>query len=208
MESKLSQNVNIRIPEIEHILKTNQVNQISNVMKQDISNTDLERYLGKETLSNDFILKYSELKNYKTIEELLPKDFSYKIILIESEMNSGHWICLLRYGNFIEIFNSYGTRPSVELNFLSRVKKMILGQDEKFLNTILTECKGRYKVIYNKKRFQKYSNNIRTCGRHVLLRIMMNTLYRMTLMDYIDFMEKIKERYGLDYDQIVSVMIK
>ena len=49
--------------------------------------------------------------------------------MIENEYNSGHWALLLRYNNTIEWFNSYGTFPSEELDFISHQQKAILNQD-------------------------------------------------------------------------------
>ena len=83
------------------------------------------------------ILKYSEIGNYKSIQQLLPRNKSWKIILIEDEYNSGHCTLLLRYNNTLEWFNSYGTFPSAELDFISHQQKAILDQDVKHLNILL-----------------------------------------------------------------------
>jgi hypothetical protein len=42
-----------------------------------LSDKDFERYLG-----DNCIIKYSELDNYATINDLLPNDKSFKVILI------------------------------------------------------------------------------------------------------------------------------
>ena len=47
------------------------------------------------------IIKYADLE-YFNFNQLLPKNKSYLIVLLESELNKGHWVCLLRYNNTIE----------------------------------------------------------------------------------------------------------
>jgi hypothetical protein len=87
-----------------------------------ISDDDIEKYLDKE--GHQKIIKYSDLKNYRDIDDLIPKFNDYKIILIETQMNSGHWIVLLKYKidkkPTIEYFNSYGLKVGADLNFISK----------------------------------------------------------------------------------------
>jgi len=52
-----------------------------------MSDSDIRRWLG---LDGDYIMKYSELAGYETLEELLPHDKSFKIILTEDSYNKGH----------------------------------------------------------------------------------------------------------------------
>ena len=101
------------------------------------------------------IIKYSELANYNSIQQILPKPKSWKIILIENEHNSGHWTLLLRYNNTIEWFNSYGTFPSAELDFFSSQQKAMLNQDIKHLNILLTQALPKFHIIYNKRKLQE-----------------------------------------------------
>ena len=54
------------------------------------SDKDFERFFS-DAASN--IIKYSDLDGIGHIDALLPMD-GYKIILIESTKNSGHWTCL------------------------------------------------------------------------------------------------------------------
>jgi hypothetical protein len=110
-----------------------------------ISSDDLLKYFGEKI--NDKIVKYSDLDNYKNIEQLLPQNNDFVIILIENKLNSGHWVCLLRYDNTLEFFNSYGLLPSVDLNFIDKIQNKMLGQDIKTLNILLNECKNRFNII-------------------------------------------------------------
>ena len=58
----------------------------------------------RKYLPNSRILKYSQLKNIMNIEELLPNEQSYCIILYESQPNSGHWTAIMRIDDNIEYF--------------------------------------------------------------------------------------------------------
>jgi hypothetical protein len=51
------------------------------------------------------ILKYSELKNYGSMAELLPKINNFFICLLEEDVNRGHWVAAMRLedGFFISI---------------------------------------------------------------------------------------------------------
>ena len=57
----------------------------------------------KDILCSDCkIIKYSELSEYSTVQDLLPKLLDYVVILYEDTINSGHWVGLLRYENLYE----------------------------------------------------------------------------------------------------------
>jgi hypothetical protein len=185
-----------------------ELQEIKERLNHSLTDADLRAYLGKDV--NKHILKYSELANYPSITDLLPIDRSYKIILVESEFNSGHWICLMRYKdkygvNTIEFFNSYGNKPTTELNSIKKCISYLLGQDENDLKRLLKQ--KEFKVIYNKKRLQKYKDTINTCGRHVVNRIVAMKNLMLDLEEYIDFMDTKKKQYDCDYDILVTIFI-
>ena len=82
--------------------------KLKEIIETPLSDSDLEKFLGPDVQQH--IITYSDLADYQDLEQLLPHDKAYKIILIEYEKNSGHWICMLRYGKMIEKFNSFGTK--------------------------------------------------------------------------------------------------
>jgi hypothetical protein len=179
-------------------------------MAEYISDGDIRRHLGEDAINN--VIKYSELKNYNNIEELLPTDKSYRIILIENEYNSGHWVLLMRYKykdtDYLEFFNSYGMMPTTSLDFINKIKQKLFGEDIKYLDKLLNKAKKNYKIIYSSKRYQKLHPEIATCGRHTLLRVLMMLYYNMSLYDYIEFMDCLKNKYKYPDDVIVSMLIK
>ncbi len=193
----------------EYVISLNNVNESIDIVKERLSayitNDDLVRYFGNDI--NNQILKYSELSQFKHIEEILPHDKSYKIILIEEKLNSGHWVLIMRYGEHIEFFNSYGLKPSAELDFLSCLRNCFLGQNTKHLNILLDKARSRFKIIYNKKKFQKVKNGINTCGRWIILRIIMMCFFGMDLYSFIHFMEKLKKQYKLPFDVLAAMIV-
>ena len=151
-----------------------------------MSDSDIERYLGQ-----DSIIKYSDLANYSNINELLPKDTDFKVVLTEQEYNSGHWCCLLKYKNIIEWFDSYGMRPDGQFTYINTIKKNLLGQGGNMLTKLLKNGKDKNQtVFYNKRRFQVTDNNINTCGRWCVARILaMRVGYELD-----DFIEKVDDK--------------
>jgi hypothetical protein len=170
-----------------------------------MSDADLVHYLGKKYMNN--IIKYSDIEDYDSIDKLLPGKNSFRIVLIEDKLNSGHWLCILKYGKTIEYFNSYGLRPSAELDGLSKLVNRQLDQDVKHLNILLNKSLDKYDMIYNKIKFQKFGDGVATCGRHTILRCVMFKKMHMDLYQYIAFMEELKKKFKLSYDQLVTLLV-
>lgn len=170
-------------------------------MQTNISTTDITKYLGP----NAKVMKYSELADYDDILEVLPSDKSYAIILIEESPNAGHWVCIMRYGDFIETFDSYGCHIDYEFKFINNCIRRLLGQTRHFLSELLAKCDSK-KIIYNKKRFQGSESS--TCGRHCIFRILMMKEFFYCLAEYQEFMKKRKDECGMTYDELICTFVK
>ncbi len=180
-------------------------------MKQYISSTDLKKYFGEGF--EDHILAYSELQNYTSMYQLLPRNKMFKIILIEIEAdNIGHWVMVSRYKSkgktIYEYFDSYGLPPSFHLDIMDTDKRIEFDQFEKHLNILLRKEIKRNTVLYNKLQFQSYKNGISTCGRHCILRAIMLKHFDLDLCCFIQFMKNMKQETGMEYDEIVSGFIE
>ena len=167
-----------------------------------ITDLDIAKYFPE----TNCILKYSELANLGSIYDILPKDMSYKIILIEEKLNRGHFTCLLRYGKTIEAFDSYSGTIDNELKYIPEMMKRMLGEDEKHLSRLLGAVKDR-QVIYSKKRLQKLEDGINTCGRWCILRILMMKEFFYTLQEFLDFIQTSVEETGMSPDELVATWI-
>ena len=151
-----------------------------------LSDDDIKNHLGQDTK----ILKYADLNNYKTLDELLPKEKDYVVILIETKRNNGHWTTLIKNNNQIEYFDSYGLDIDKEFGFISSVMKRMLGESKNQLGTLVDD--SNYDVIYNNKQLQSHKDFVSTCGRHVVSRIL-NFKKGMGLKDYIDYLDFFKK---------------
>lgn len=181
---------------------------INNDIDELMSDTDIKMYDPSIR-----VVKYSELQNYKTINQLLKKKKDYIILLIEDEMNSGHFVAILRYTHksynkpVIEYFNSYGYKPSFELSKIDNNINNELGQNEPWLNYLLDSALDKYIVIYNTKRLQKLQNGINTCGKWCILRITLLKYRNYDLVEFINYIDTLKKKYKLSYDQIISWLV-
>lgn len=167
-----------------------------------LSDQDFARYGMR-----DKIIKYSELANYRNINELLTEPFDYRIILVESDYNTGHWTCIIKYKNIIESFNSYGTKPSYDFKFIPAVVRRSLGQRTNQIIELLKTKTPDQQVYYNKKQLQKINDRVNTCGRWCICRIMMAQC-GYELDDFIAKLESVKRDTGKPFDIIVCDWIK
>ena len=171
-----------------------------------IDDNDICRWLGLD--AREKIIKYSDLKNYNTINELIPEDKGYRIILTESSPNTGHWTTLLKYKDIIEWFDSYGVTVDGEFKYIPKIVRKMLGQDGNVLSHLLKKTKRPdQKVYYNKRRLQSGAENINTCGRWVIARIL-SMLLGFELDDFIVKVDEKMEETGKPSDILVCDWIK
>ena len=111
------------------------------------------------------ILSYDELDKYKRIEDVLVNDMC--IILYQWKKDFGHWTCIMRRGDIIEHFDSYGMFPDKELSLNNKKMNMILGQQFPYLANMLIN--SGYTIHFNHHCFQGEHSS--TCGRWVILRL-------------------------------------
>jgi hypothetical protein len=145
------------------------INKTITALKRMISNDDFFKCIDGCDVSK--LLKYSELKNYNSIYQLLPEKRDYRIILTETSKNCGHWCCILRYGDTIEWFDSYGGKPDSELHFIPTQMRRMLGEETALLTRLLKTMNKSDKLVYNKTKFQVLNDEVATCGRWVIARI-------------------------------------
>lgn len=161
----------------------------------------------KQFLPTARIIKYSELSKVRDLDQILPQDKDFIIILFESEKNRGHWVSLMKDRNLINYFDSFGRPIDAHLNDIPLHKRRQLDSDIPHLTNLLKKeiQKGR-RVVYNKVQYQGGGDGIATCGRHTLFRLL-HFLNGKDDEDYYKHMNRIKDKYGLTYDQIVSFEI-
>jgi hypothetical protein len=163
-------------------------------MDSPLSDGDINNVLGKFTP-----MLYSDLKNYSFIEELLKKDYDWRVILLETKQNNGHWVCIMRVPNDKYIyFNSYGDSYNKDLYLIPRVLRKILGQNENYLNNLLKDKD----VEYSKTKFQGDKSAV--CGRYVVFFIDFICNLKHSLGYTIKFLKDTKKKLGLKtYDETI-----
>ena len=172
------------------------------IEENSISDTELKYYLGEDVP----IITYPNLKKYNSINQLLPSEKTYLIILYLDAPNSGHWVSIKRLkNNIIEVFCSYGTYPDEQLEWYPDELNYKLNQKEPYLTNLLNKWIGD--VYYNNIKYQKLDNNIVTCGRHMINNILLMLKNNMNMSQYYKFMKKLKKKENKTYDEIVSERI-
>jgi hypothetical protein len=157
------------------------------------------------------IYSNKDLNNVENIDELFDKNkyCDFIVLLYLDSPSSGHWVGLSRYGNidepkkcFIEFFDSYGGSPQKVYNYTNKEIKKRLDINEDKVTNLLNKCP--YNVIYNPVKYQKIGNGINTCGRHLLFRNHNLIQKGRTLNEYYDYMNMLKNKENMSYDEIVS----
>ena len=170
----------------------------------------MDNYAIKKYLPDAKIKTTKDLNNIHNIDELFDKKnfIDYVILLYLDEENSGHWVALLKYDDYIEFFDSYGGSPEQVYNYCPKQKRQRLGTDNNRLCQLLNKCP--YKVVYNGVKFQennKSDYDVNTCGRHCCFRVINLLGKGYILPQYIEYMNYAKNYYKEPYDIIVSKLI-
>ena len=139
------------------------------------------------------ILTYPELTKYDDIDSAMGK-YKALVLLYLSKQNYGHWICVFqRNNNTIEFFDPYGFFPDDELQFIPEHFREVSGQKYPHLTYLLAKCKYQ-KIEYNNTRLQKLENNVNTCGRWCVVRLMLRNIS----------IEKFVKKFKIDGDSKVT----
>ena len=133
-------------------------NIIQKLEEQPLTQDDLKKFNYPQKVRHIY---YSQISQYKTLEELLDGATGV-IILIENPNGSiGHFVALQIINGFIEFFDPYG-------NTLEKVLSLL---ELKNNSLIMLIKKSKYRYYYNTYQFEKYSNRTQTCGRWCVCRL-------------------------------------
>jgi hypothetical protein len=134
------------------------------------------------------LIKYPELSQSNNLLDIL-KPFGACIILYETKLNYGHWCCLIKRGDIIEHFDSYGLMPDDELKYVDNVFRKQNNMKIPHLTYLLINLPKKYKIEYNQHKLQEKKKGINTCGRWTGLRINNKN------MPIDDFADCFKDKY-------------
>ena len=161
-----------------------------------LSDADIRQELGSVP-----IIKYNELKQYKTISELLPNNNDAVVVFIQWSPNSiGHWVCCYKQNDKYYYFNPYGNAPDKDLNIISRSMRRILGEDVDEFRRLTGG-----KIEHSNKRFQR--GEVDTCGRWIILRVNMVKM-GFSQKQFNAYMKQLKDLHKpMSYDDIVCLYV-
>jgi hypothetical protein len=177
--------------------------QLKNIIETPMSDSDIRIYLPSAR-----IVEYPELSNYNSIEELLPDEKSYIILMYKQSPQYGHWVAVMREpNNIFSYFDPYGLTVDAPLKYWNtKPQNKKLGQSALFLSNLFDETK--HKVMFNDVNYQSSYNKLTsTCGAHCIFRILQLLKHNMTLKQYYTFMKKLKKQEKLTWDEIVAKYI-
>ena len=148
------------------------------------------------------IFLYQDIMNAETIDDLFGP-YDSVVLLYEKEPKVGHWVGLLRRGDTIEFFDSYGLFPESEKDYIDHKFLKNTGQLKNKLAKLLHDAWYLgYKVEYNDYDLQVMKDGVSTCGRHVISRIWHKD---MNIDEYNKFINSFK---NLNPDDVVSIITR
>jgi len=134
-------------------------------------------------------LLYDELYKFNNLNQLM--DLGAAVILLQIETPNlpkvGHFIVLLDHGNHYEHFDSYGLTMDQELKITQ----------ERHLTRLFKNT--RKPIKDNLKRLQTLRQDINTCGRWVVARLLLRNME-------LDPFLKLIEYFRVNYDDLISIM--
>ncbi len=163
-------------------------------MEKSLGNLDIVRLLNGRTK----VMRYDGLSSVRSAEDLL-FPFGNVVVLYPGEFDVGHWVALLRTvdckgRDVIEFYDPYGI--SVDREF-----RIIPSKLPRFMSRLLAN--SHYPIEYNDYPVQRKSEQVNTCGRHVVNRIRHS---HMCLEEYNDTFGTNNGR--IDPDKLVVLMTK
>jgi hypothetical protein len=147
------------------------------------------------------LVTYSKFKKAKSIDDVFGNS-NKLIILVELEDSSGHWICLLKYPKYYELYDSYSYKPDNQLKFVPINNRKSLGEECPYLSKLLYES-GK-PVVFIKTRLQRLNNKISTCGRFVGIRCRL--MDSLNASKFVDFIKNNSKKMKITPDQFVTLL--
>lgn len=175
-----------------------------------LSDEQIKQILGSKCR----ILKYSELGEYSSIEELLPNPKDYVIILSQQAEGMGHWVAITRanYGgisNFCQ-FDSFGYRVDKSLEWCPENLRNELGQDIPYLSYLFNKGleNKKFRMTFNSYPFQNRVNDYSTCGRWDVAWIQFVLKNKKpNIKGFYDYIKNLCKKFELTPDMLISKLI-
>lgn len=155
-----------------------------------LSDDDIRSLLGGSIR----ITTYPDLEKCQRIDDLFDKYGRAILFVPQQNEQQGHWTSLIKKKGMIEFFDPYGEPPEAQKDTIDDYQLEKMKMAEPLLAELLTD--NPYKIIYNKVQLQKLADDVNTCGRHAVCRL----LYaKYPLEKYRDIIK----RSGMSPDEFV-----
>jgi hypothetical protein len=168
-----------------------------NKLDEPLSDSKVKQALGDATR----VIKYSELKNYDTMADLLPKINDFVIILLEEDVNRGHWTALMKPHGGYYYFNSYGTKYDTDISVIPMCIRKILGEDKREITRLL----DGHKCDWNRTKLQGEKSQV--CGRWCILAITTLCFMGYSPADFIEFVKEKAKKLNKTCDELVVSLV-
>lgn len=149
----------------------------------------LQFLVGEKVTAQCKWIIYDDLKKFKNIEDLMSK--GAVVILLQIERRDapkvGHFIILLDHKTHYEHFDSYGLDIDEENSITN----------EHHLTNIFRTTGKR--IVNNSKRLQRFREDINTCGRWCVARLLLKHLELAQFISLISY-------FKFDHDELISAM--
>lgn len=181
------------------------MNTVGGKIYKSMSDKDILNYL-----PNAQIISYSDLKKYKSISELLPKNNTFFILLYIDEKSqhteSGHWCLVMRYNSKIVYFDSFGHSPDEPLlKWLNCKERTKFNEGYLYLSKLLNN--SNIPVFWSTYDYQNKTNeDVSTCGRWATARAL-KMLDSMDDEEFNKYILSLKKKYKLSYDALICHLI-
>jgi hypothetical protein len=171
---------------------------IDEIKRYALSNDDINAILEPDTK----IFTYPQFADMESIDQAFDKLGRCIFLFLTINDSTGHWLCMfLRDDGSIEYFDSYGEKPEAQRKWVSAEKLDELGEAEPYLFNLLKE--SNRKVYYNTYAYQTDRNDINSCGRWCVARLMMKDY--SNLQFYNAVRSDMKERGLSKFDDWVAL---
>lgn len=142
---------------------------------------------------------YPDLDDMLSIDEALDRKGRGILLVLTENKSVGHWVSILKRGNNIEVFDSYGFNPNEHNNKLEVSDEVESIQDDSTLGNLIK--KSGYGMVYNKMKHQSLNPDVATCGRHAVMRLVFKDY---GLDEYNKIMKQIKKETGVSTDDLAT----
>ena len=163
---------------------------MEDALEYSLSDDDIKRLLG----GNIKITSYPDLDKVDHLNDIFDSRGRAILFFPQESEQSGHWTALIRDGRQIEFFDPYGEPPEAQKDTLPNSKLEELRMKKPLLSKLLDESGCR--IIFNKKQLQELEDDIHTCGRHCVCRLLH---YKLAIQRYRDMIS----RSGMSPDEFV-----